>query len=890
MRKQSFSKIISSMAIGIAVASSGAYSAELEEIIVTAQKRAESLQDVPISMSALDGSKIEEAGIHSFQELTGYVPNLSITENAVNTIIGMRGVGIGANQSFEQSVGIYVDGIHYGKSRQVRTGLFDLQQVEVLRGPQGILFGKNTLAGAINITSATPQIGQEAGGKIAVTKESFGGQTIEGHLTGSLSDTLAVRFAYKDRQGDGHLDNTYPDTEVSKMPTVDESMWRATVLWEPSDTVTVKVKHSESEYIRLGANALVTQFDPLPNIPLSNALMYGTMGAVHPSYRAYVNSGPRDAYRDTRSFGGCALESYMGMSSAICESGGERPEGTDTDTADTSLSFEMELPSGHTLTAVAGRGTYKYQDGIDADFLPLQFIGRSDISDYDHNSQELRISSPADGKFSWVAGVYLDKQVQEIDRLVAVDGTFGIPGTMPYILASAAGLGLDTFLALSRAQVAGINATTIVDTPYGPLSLTDLYNATGGALDYRVPYGVEGYTKFKHYGRISNWKQDTSSRAVFFQGSLDLSDSLSLTAGVRYTEEDKRAHADMYQTTNSTGLTNPNPNPFLAAIGGSFFDSFDHNFDEDRSTNQLMPAASLQWTRSEDSKFYISYSEGFKSGGFNAVDSQAPAFTAAGPQPTIPGPGFEYDDESASSIEIGGKHTLLDGSMQVNWAYYNSEYKDQQVSTFVGLGFVVTNAATTDVQGLEVDMTWQATDNLRLGANFALNDGSYGSFPGAGCTAVQASALLGLGTLTVNSPVTSIDGCSAQFRGDGQQAGIGQDLAGGQVGTDFNGSVFVDYMKPLDSGVVWFASVDMNFTDGFFTTGDRDPIDYHEGYQMFNIRTGLRANNWTIMAYGKNITDKETYTGAYDIPLAAGSHGQYTSEGAVWGARLSFNF
>ena len=164
MRKQSFSKIISSVAIGIAVASSGAYSAELEEIIVTAQKRAESLQDVPISMSALDGSKIEEAGIHSFQELTGYVPNLSITENAVNTIIGMRGVGIGANQSFEQSVGIYVDGIHYGKSRQVRTGLFDLQQVEVLRGPQGILFGKNTLAGAINITSATPQIGQDTGG------------------------------------------------------------------------------------------------------------------------------------------------------------------------------------------------------------------------------------------------------------------------------------------------------------------------------------------------------------------------------------------------------------------------------------------------------------------------------------------------------------------------------------------------------------------------------------------------------------------------------------------------------------------------------------------------------------------------------------------------------
>ena len=501
------------MALAITAFFGNTYAAELEEIIVTAQKRAESLQDVPISMSALDGQKIEEAGIHSFQELTAYVPNLSITENAVNTIIGMRGVGIGANQSFEQSVGIYVDGVHYGKSRQVRTGLFDLQQVEVLRGPQGILFGKNTLAGAINITSASPQVGQEMGGKIAVSAESFGGQTIEGNFSGSLTDSLALRFAYKDRQGDGHLDNTYPDTEVSKMPTVDESMWRVTALWEPTDTTSVEIKHSESEFLRMGANPLVTLFSPLPNIPASNALMYGTMGAVFPAYGAYINSQPRDAYRDTRSFGGCDLERHMGMSSAICESGGERPEGTDTDTADTSIDIEMELPNGYTLTAVAGLGRYSYQDGIDADFLPLRFIGRSDISDYDHNSQELRIASPTEGKFSWIAGVYLDKQEQEIDRLVTVDGTFGIPHIMPAIV------GLDTFLAYSPAQVAGVNATTPV--PGTPFTLQSLYDATGCAVgaptcqDFRLYPGVEGVTKFQHVGRISNWKQNTDSSAVF---------------------------------------------------------------------------------------------------------------------------------------------------------------------------------------------------------------------------------------------------------------------------------------------------------------------------------------------------------------------------------------
>ena len=118
-------------------------------------------------------------------------------------------------------------------------------------------------------------------------------------------------------------------------------------------------------------------------------------------------------------------------------------------------------------------------------------------------------------------------------------------------------------------------------------------------------------------------------------------------------------------------------------------------------------------------------------------------------QRTVPGIGFEYDDESASSFEIGGKHVLLDGAMNLNWAYFNSEYEDQQVSTFVGLGFVVANAASSEIQGIEMDMTWQATDELRLGVAMAFLDGKYGSFDSAGCTATQASALLGSGYINL---------------------------------------------------------------------------------------------------------------------------------------------
>ena len=289
MNKKSF-RTLGSLAIAVATASSGAYAAELEEIIVTAQKRAESLQEVPVSLTAISGAKIEEAGLHSFAELSTYVPNLSITENAVNTIIEMRGISIGANQSFEQSVGVFVDGVHYGKSRQIRTGLFDIQQAEVVRGPQGVLFGKNTLAGAINITTATPETDQEFGGKLSVSKESFDGTVMQGHITGSIADTIGVRLAYKDRTSDGAWDNTFAGAMNKSMPTVDESMWRASLTWEPTDSTRVELKHSNNDNVKLGQDSMATLFSPVANMGAAAGLMYGVMGVVHPNFASRKNN------------------------------------------------------------------------------------------------------------------------------------------------------------------------------------------------------------------------------------------------------------------------------------------------------------------------------------------------------------------------------------------------------------------------------------------------------------------------------------------------------------------------------------------------------------------------------------------------------------------------
>ena len=895
MKTKSIFKL-GSLALAIAATSGGVNSAVLEEITVTAQKRAENLQDVPISMTALDGERMEEAGISSFSDLSSLVPNFEIAENAVNTIITMRGISVGSNQSFEQSVGVYTDGVHYGKSRQIRSGLFDLEQIEVLRGPQGILFGKNTLAGAVNVTSAEPVIGDPDNGALAISQERYDGTILEGNYNASLTDNLAVRIAFRDHEADGYMDNGFSGSANSTMPTTDENIWRLSTIWQPNEDTTVKLKHTESDYVRLGGAATVTTFTPTEVLPDVDTLLYGTMGQVYPNVATDLAAGIVQPNRDSISYGGCALAASVNPSST-CADGTEKPEGTDTSTADTSLNVEIDLGNGFTFSSVTGINSYEYEDGIDADFLPLHFAGRSDISEYDQKSQEFRIASPTDQKFSFVTGAYITSSEQEIDRLIAIDGTLGLPAeTMQCItgprnpvtgapITDEEGdcLGTSSGLAFTPEQIAGSLGLDPTNPEHIQMVLPSV--------------GQEGQTMFDKVGRLSNWKQETDSWAVFFQGTYQLQDDLSITAGLRYTEEDKKADASMDLTyagaDGYNGLATPSSNTGVATLMGVQFDSYAHHFNEERSTDHLIPAANLQWEQSDANKYYLSYAEGFKSGGFNAVDDQNPELAADGSvtDPTVPGPGFEYEDETANSWEIGGKHTLLDGAMSLNWAYFDSDYDNQQVSTFDGLGFVVTNAASSNVSGLEVDIAWQATEKLRLGANLAMLDGKYDEFKGAACTAKQASHLQGLFNAETITAESASGGCTPVVDAQGNVTDqFVQDLSGGQLGADYSGSLTADYEHPLSNGVVWFTSADYYFSDDRFLSGDNDPIDSQEAFETVNIRTGLRMDDWDVMIYGRNITDEIVTGGAADVPNASGSHFKYLQPGEVWGAKFNFRF
>jgi len=304
---------------------------------------------------------------------------------------------------------------------------------------------------------------------------------------------------------------------------------------------------------------------------------------------------------------------------------------------------------------------------------------------------------------------------------------------------------------------------------------------------------------------------------------------------------------------------------------------------------------------------YVSYNQGYKSGGFNAADDQNPAFASVNgvvtPLRTTPGIGFEYDDETADSFEIGGKHTLA-SNLRLNWAAAHANYDDQQVSTFQGTGFVVGNAATSTVNTVELDILWQATENLRVAVAAAWLDPKYDEFTTGACTEIQyayfravAGPAAGYQANTLSSAVhgqnlTTPDGkCRAVWNAAGTYAGGNQDLSNQWNGSSkYSGSVIMDYTNTLANGMEFFASVDVQFQDTFIGTGDLDPIDTQEKLELFNARVGLRSDSWELMLYGNNLGDEVYAFGQYDTPLLAGGHHIYQGPTRVVGARLTYDF
>jgi len=724
----------------------------LEEVVVTAQKRAESLQDVPLSVQSLDGTKIKEANIQQISELSAYIPNFQMTETTVGNNVFIRGIGSGVNQGFEQSVGMFVDGIYAGRGQQFRAPFLDVARVEVLKGPQDTLFGKNTLAGAINITTERPT--DEFEGELTATYgEEYDEQEYTGMISGPLSETVSGRLVGKYAKSDGYLENTYTGGST---PDSEESMVRASLLWDASDTLQVFAKVESGKIDTYGRNVQVSNAD-------GNFFAVG--GFVNrdlDSMEDYIAAG-EDAQFDDKT----TSDSFS-------------PEKFESENNTAMLEVEKTLER-HTLTSITGYSDYSYDDITDADFGPLQVIEQGVKQEFEQWSQEFRLTSDHDGDLQYVTGLFLQKQE--------------------------------------------LSSRGTIDVDLSPFGVKTTFDLIG------FPEATSTYRKMD---------QDTTTAALFGQLDWSVTEALSLTFGLRYGYEKKEATQSVDVTDFRDESHAPTSDPGSVALAAALAGTGVHAYEDSRSGAQFTPTLGAQYHFESGTMVYVRLAQGFKSGGYNEAETSGIEDR------------FEYDDEEATSFEVGSKMRLLDGAATLNTSVFYTEYENRQVSSFEGLSFVVGNAAKSISQGVEIDGRWRAAERLTLGLSMAYLDSTYSEFSNGTCEAFDTDAAKRVG-----------EQCRSDLAG-----------ASTEYAPEWSASLNMRYVQPVGETLQLALQLDANFADDFYFQQDLDSNDMQTAETIINARLSLFGDSgeWEVALVGKNLTDKTITASGADIPLFTGAH------------------
>jgi len=677
----------------------------LEEVVVTAQKRVEGLQDVPISISAMDGTKIAESGILRMEDVAAFVPNFSVAQAGVGDQIYMRGMGSGVNQGFEQSVGVYVDGVYFGRGDSIRNGFMDLERIEVLRGPQGVLFGKNTIAGALNLTTASPSDSFEAEVRASLTPET-GGREVTTVISGPLSETFAARLAYRHTQEDGYLDNVLLDRDEMQRY---EDLARLTLQWDPSERLSanLKVQHSKVE-----SKGRLWQI-------VAEAPVAGFFGS---------SELDRDVSRNY-------------------------PDSNKADNSSVTLSVDYELRD-HTLSFVSGYSDYSFERQQDGDYSNLSILEMVNLEeDFSQFSQEVRLASAGTNTLDYIVGAYY--QTSELD-----------------------------YIELGRLPGFGLDADRDFDS-------------------------------------------SSKSWAVFGQASWNLTESLRLVSGLRYTQEQKEGNRALSLFTAGTDIGLPD----IPSFG-----LFNHTISDKRTEESLTPVFTLQYDIG-DSMVYATATTGFKAGGFDARSNIAKD--------------FEFEDENVISGELGGKFRLLDGQAELNVAVFWMQFDDMQTSTYDGgAGYFVLNAGKATSVGLEIDGRWRMSESLSFSGSLGYLDFQWDEFSGAKCF-----------NSLIHTP-TNMDA-------DGSCDMKGRENA---YTPEWSAAVSAEHVVSLGADLELRSSVDLAFMDNHYVAADLNPTLEQSAYTKIDARIALSHadDSWELALVGKNLTDKRTVNYGADVSFFGG--------------------
>lgn len=370
----------------------------LEEVIVTSQRRALSLQDVPNSVVAMSGERLEQMAVNNLQDLTTYATNIHLTQTGFSTQLRIRGIGSDNSQGFEQSVGVYADGIFRGRAQLFRAPMFDMERVEIMRGPQATLFGKNSIAGALDLISAKPT--DELAGRVTLRHGlERSSRELDAFVSGPLLDNLNGRLAVRVLDDPGFMQNSTLD---QREPNRDEIAVRGSLDWTPTDNLQVTLI-AEQDTFDVRGRAIEVSLDQAAPGGFSFSQVLGSL----------------------QSFGGLGFESdvdHVRQSNLQDQS----------DNTINSLTLRADYDwNGFTLTSLTGALGFDYTETCDCDFTPSDLLTVRMGEKYDQLSQEFRIASPTDQRVEWLAGIFYQTYEQTFEDTQGISSTSLVPFLLP---------------------------------------------------------------------------------------------------------------------------------------------------------------------------------------------------------------------------------------------------------------------------------------------------------------------------------------------------------------------------------------------------------------------------------------------------------------------------
>ncbi len=823
-------------------------------IIVTATRRAQDVQDIPLAVTAVSPEQLEQQGVVNVQNITQVSPSFSTSSAQIasgSVVLRIRGVGTTSNNiGFESAVGIFIDGAYQSRPGIALSEFVDVERVEVLRGPQGTLFGRNTSAGALNITNVRPDL-NEYGGFVNATYGNYDTFSLQGAINAPLvEDTLALRLTGAYRKADGTVDVVDRDGNfIGDSNDIDQYLVRGQLGFESPSGIRGRLIGDYSKSTSSCCVAVEVLSASVENAGFFNLVGLGARGGqAGPNVPSnpFDTAGLKDALNDRT-----ATSNFVPI----------------VDVDQWGITGELEIPLGASANIfyVGSYRDFESRETYDSDFTGL------DIFDIDllntqiqTQTHELRIQGEAlDDRLDWLVGVFYSNE--------------------DIFSTTTASLGND-YDALVGALFGGAA---------GPAPLT-LFS--GGISPATV-------------SNTNQFTQDSSSFSIFTHNTFALTEGLDFTFGLRYSDESKEgsfSQPELNNTLCSAILSNltgnppagaPPAPPLGTALGNGLFGlgCFAFTAPADLPTSGVIPTPitfngtgddefnddELIWTLKLGYEFqavpvnvYASFTHGYKSGGFN-LDSTA-AIGGADPR---------FASEEVDAYEIGLKAKLLDDVVTLNIAGFYEEFTDFQVLEFTGAQFQTFNVPRAVSQGVEIESVIKPSDNFTINAALTYTDAEYPD----NCAGSQAN-VPNVATLCGNSLTNAPEFVA---------------IAGATYSKDFGSNLNFFYNAQMrmesDRRTSTQATVVPNAAAIAAAGGNLQaaiaasplvPFDVQDSTVQFNMRAGIGAQDqkWGLEFFVNNLTDINTRGVTFNTVLRGTSRSAFLQNPRTYGVTLRSKF